>query len=638
MCGIAGIYQWDGGTPEREVIQRMTARLAHRGPDGEGIHLEQGVALGHRRLSIIDLSERAAQPMSNARGDVWLTFNGEIYNYQELRRQLEHEGARFRTDSDSETILHLYEAYGDDLRGFLNELRGMFAFAIWDSSRQRLVVARDRLGIKPLVFYAGPNFVAFASEIDALTEHPDVPRKLDWTSLYDYLTLLTAPAPHTIFQDVEHLKPGALFVAERGKLRAFSYWRLEDNMTPEIKDAQAADEELEATLSEAARLHLVADVEVGAFLSGGVDSGLVTALATEQGAAGLQIFSATFPDEEVDEGPWAKEAARRLGTTHTEFAAVEGFLDGIENIARYFDQPMAITSAVSLYHLSKMARERVKVVLTGDGGDELFGGYERHRAYPAPARAASWMPEGMRPVVGRVGVSVLPAWARRRFETVKKAHGLAAQLARDETSLYVPRLYYWKPEEALNLLPPEFRREVDTERYRQRVRRLFSRCPSRDRVTRMLFVDLHTTLVDEMLAKVDRMTMAHGLEARVPLLDHKVVELAMRIAGPLKRQGGVGKLPLRRLVAPRLGQATAQRGKYGFNSPLEDWLRDDGPTRAKFNQLWPQTIDSGAFDRKTLARARENFYREGSVSAMNLFTLLVYGLWASPRQVKIEPE
>ena len=244
MCGIAGIYQWDGGTPEREVIQRMTARLAHRGPDGEGLHVEKGVALGHRRLSIIDLSERAAQPMANARGDVWLTFNGEIYNYRELRRQLENEGARFRTDSDSETILHLYEAYGDDVRGFLNELRGMFAFAIWDEHRQRLILARDRLGIKPLLFYAGKDFIAFASEMDALLECPQVPRKMDWTSVFDYLTLLTVPSPHTIFQGVEHLKPGAALVAERGKIRAFSYWKLEENMKPAITDARAADEEL----------------------------------------------------------------------------------------------------------------------------------------------------------------------------------------------------------------------------------------------------------------------------------------------------------------------------------------------------------------------------------------------------------
>jgi asparagine synthase (glutamine-hydrolysing) len=636
MCGIAGIYRWDGATPERDVIQRMTARLAHRGPDGEGLHISaNGAALGHRRLSIIDLSERAAQPMSNARGDVWLAFNGEIYNYRELRRQLEHEGARFRTDSDSETILQLYEAYGDDARGFLNELRGMFAFAIWDERRQRLILARDRLGIKPLIFYAGKDFIAFASEMDALLECPDVPRKLDWTSVFDYLTLLTVPSPHTIFQDVEHLKPGAVIVAERSKTRAFSYWKLEENMTPVITDARAADEELEAELAEAVRLHLVADVEVGAFLSGGVDSGLVTAMATEQGAEGLQTFSATFPDEEVDEGPWAAEAARRLGANHTEFAVKDGFLNGIENIARYFDQPMAITSAVSLYHLSRMARERVKVVLTGDGGDEIFGGYDRHRAYPAPARAASWMPEGMRPVVGRVGVSVLPAWARRRSSALQKAHGLAGQLARDETSLYVPRLYYWQPEAALSLLSPEFRREVDTERYKTRVRRLFARCPASDRVTRMLFVDLHTSLVDEMLTKVDRMTMAHGLEARVPLLDHKVVELAMRIAGPLKRQGGQGKLPLRRLVAPRLGQATAQRGKYGFNSPLEDWLRDDLATRLKFAELWPQAKQSGAFIPKDLDAARERFHKGAGVSAMNLFTLFTFGLWAERNNVKV---
>jgi asparagine synthase (glutamine-hydrolysing) len=510
----------------------------------------------------------------------------------------------------------------------------MFAFALWDARRQRLVLARDRLGIKPLLFYIGPDFIAFASEMDALLEHPGVPRTLDWTSLYDYLTLLTVPAPHTIFQGLEYLRPGAVLVAERGQVRAYSYWRLEENMSPVISDARAANEELEATLAEATRLHLIADVEVGAFLSGGVDSGLVTALATEQGAAGLQTISATFPEEAVDEGPWAKDAARRLGTKHTEFAVKEGFLDDIEEIVAYFDQPMAITSAVSLYHLSRLARQRVKVVLTGDGGDELFGGYSRHRHYPAPVKSASWMPEGARPIVGRVGVAVLPAWARRHSSMLQKAHGMAAQLARDETSLYVPRLYYWKPEEALKLLPRDIWREVDTERYKRQVRRLFARCPSSDRLTRMLFVDLHTSLVDEMLTKVDRMTMAHGLEARVPLLDHKVVELGMRINGPLKRQGEMGKLPLRHLVASRLGRETAERGKYGFNSPLDDWLREDGATRAKLTELWPQVAATNAFAAGQPEAARMQFYKNNETSGMNLFTLLAFGLWAGLRGVR----
>ncbi len=633
MCGIAGIYQWEGGTPEREVIQRMTARLAHRGPDGEGLHVGTGVALGHRRLAIIDLSERGAQPMANFRGDVWLTFNGEIYNYRELRRRLENEGARFRTDSDSETILHLYEAYGDVINGFLNELRGMFAFAIWDERRQRLLVARDRLGIKPLFYHIGADFLAFASELSALTEHPEVPRRMDWTSLFDYLTLLTIPTPHTIFQDVHVLQPGHVLVAEHGKTRSFPYWRLEDAMTQPLTNAQEADEELESVLAEATRLHLIADVEVGAFLSGGIDSGLVVALATEQGAAGIQTFAATFPGEEVNEGPWAREAAQRLGTQHTEFAVSAGFLESIEDIAQYFDQPMAITSAVSLYHLSRMARQRVKVVLTGDGGDELFAGYQRHRPYPAPLKAAGWMPEGARPVVGRLGVRALPEWARRHSSALKKAHGVAAQLARDETSLYIPRLYYWAPEAALNLLPRDVWPQVNTERYGARVRSILARCPSPDKLTRMLFVDLHTSLVDEMLTKVDRMTMAHGLEARVPLLDHKVVELGMRISGALKRQGEKGKLPLRRLVASRLGRETAERGKYGFNSPLEAWLRDDHQTRTQFNDLWPQAAATQAFEAKALDAARAGFDKNQGVSAMNLFTLLTFGLWAGPRGV-----
>jgi asparagine synthase (glutamine-hydrolysing) len=630
MCGIAGVYNWDSPAPMREVVGEMTERLARRGPDGAGIHSEPGVGLGHRRLSIIDLSERGAQPMSNEDGSVWLTFNGEIYNYRELRRGLEARGHHFRSDADSEVLIHLYEDKGDDLRDYLGAVRGMFAFAIWDARRRRLLLARDRLGIKPLLYYAGDGALAFASDLDALTACPWVPRRLDWTSLYEYLILLTVPGPSTIFRDVKYLRPGHALVAERGTIREAPYWELSPEVDDPITKPGEADEAVAAALGDAVGAHMVADVEVGAFLSGGVDSGVVTALATETSGCPLRTFSATFPGEAVDEGPWAREAAGKLGTSHTEFASTGGFLEGIESVVEAMDQPLALTSAVSLFHLSRMAREHVKVVLTGDGGDELFAGYNRHRQYPAPARAVSWVPHRARPTAGRVGRAVLPAWARRRSRTLGKAYTVSTLLARDESELYVPRTYYLQPDEALGLLPPDAAPAVEVDRHLDRAKALFSRCRYADPVSRMLFVDLQTSLADEMLSKVDRMTMAHGLEARVPLLDHRVVELGMRVSGAVKRNGELGKLPLRRLASSRLGDEVGTRSKHGFNSPLDVWLSGDGHTRAKVEALWPSVEKSGAFGADAARRVAS---RNGGATAMNLFSLLVYGLWAEQRGV-----
>lgn len=612
----------------------MTARLAHRGPDGQGLHSEPALAFGHRRLSIIDLSERGRQPMSNEDGTVWLTFNGEIYNYRELRRQIASRGHRFSSDSDSEVLIHLYEDSAEDLTNFLESVRGMFAFAIWDRSRERLLLARDRLGIKPLLYYLGDTFVAFASDLNALTTCPDVPQRLDWTSLYEYLVLLTVPGPNTIYRDIQYLTPGSMLFIERSNVRKHSYWNLASIPSQPIDNAREVDEALEAALSDAVDLHLVADVEVGAFLSGGVDSGLVTALATERNREPLRTFSVTFPGEPVDEGPWARDASNRLGTIHTEFASTGGFLGDIDRVVEAMDQPMALTSAVSLFQLSRQAREYVKVVLTGDGGDELFGGYSRHRPYPAPSRFAGWIPQGVRPAVGVLGCAALPEWARHRSQALGKFYTLSKSLARDEADLYTPRLYYLQPADALALLPEDMISAVDTDRYLNHVRSLFTSCRMADPLSRMLFVDLQTSLVDEMLSKVDRMTMAWGLEARVPLLDHHVVELSINIAGSLKRDEAKGKLPLRRIVARRLGHESGERAKSGFNSPLEGWLRNDTTTRVAFDSLWQAVEDAGAFDVLALRTFKGRFGSDGGPSAINLFTLLTFGLWAKQRGVR----
>lgn len=590
MCGIAGVYDWSRPSSQRDVVAAMTARLEHRGPDDQGLFSQPGLALGHRRLSIIDLSERGRQPMSNEDGTVRLTCNGEIYNYRTLRRQLEARGHNFRSDTDSEVLIHLYEESPDDLDGFLEPVRGMFAFALWDSGRQRLLIARDRLGIKPLFYYCADEWIAFASDLDALTACPEVPRRVDWTSIYEYLSLLTVPGPHTIFEGIRCLMPGCMVLVERGTLREVRYWSL--NPTPDelIVDAAEADEAIHAALVEAVDLHLVADVEVGTFLSGGVDSGLVTALAAKQHPQS-RTYAATFPGEEVNEGPWAREASERLGTVHAESVVTTDFLDGIEDVVRAMDQPLGLTSAVSLFRLSRLARQRIKVVLSGDGGDELFAGYARYQASPSSAQSI------------------------------------------DMAQFNIRKRCYLPPSKALSLLSPDLIPEVDTNRFLDRVRNLLARCQAMDELSRRLYVDLQTGLVDEMLAKLDRMTMAWGLEGRVPLLDHKLVELGMRVAGSIKRNGTQGKLPLRRLVTPYLGRAVGERTKHGFNSPLDGWLRSDLKTREKLEALWPSVERTGAFHVPALRMLRSEVGAPDGPTGHNIFSLLVYGVWAEQRGV-----
>jgi asparagine synthase (glutamine-hydrolysing) len=633
MCGIAGIYEWQGVSSVERDVSLMTRALARRGPDGSGVRAEPGVALGHRRLSIIDLSERGRQPMTNEDGTIWLTFNGEIYNHAALRRTLEARGHIFSSATDSEVLLHLYEDGASDPARWLREVRGMFAFAIWDAPRKQLLLARDRIGIKPLFFYRDAGAIVFASELDALVASSRVPRRIDWTSLFEYLQLLTIPEPNTVYEGVHALDPGCALIVEPSDTRWVRYWSLDDTPDAVIDTAEEADAALEATLGDTIALHLQADVDVGAFLSGGIDSSLVSAIAAQRHDRPLRTFAATFPGEAVDEGLWARRAADVLGTNHTEYAVTEGFLEGVEDMAAATDQPLALTSALSLFHLSRRARQDVKVVLTGDGGDELFGGYSRHHAYPALPFGLNTLPFAARRQIGRVAGELAPLAPLRMAGISAKTAALATALVRDETDLYLPRVFVRPAAAAASLMPADARGKVIAERYSERVRRTFARCRATDPLTRRLYVDVHTSLVDEMLTKVDRMTMSAGLEARVPLLDHHVVELAMRIQAPVLREGALTKGPLRRLVERRLGRDIAYRPKSGFNSPLASWLQNEPSTLRKLDELWPEVEGSGFFD-VTAARAlrRELRMNPARVSS-SIFALVVFSVWARQRKL-----
>lgn len=631
MCGIGGAWFRDSRAPGEDVLAAVSERLARRGPDGAGLHYAPGVALVHRRLAIIDLSERGAQPMAVDGGRLWLVFNGEIYNYRDLRRRLEDRFA-FTSDSDSEVILRLYDAHADDPVAMLRQLRGMFAFALWDAGRRRLLLARDRFGIKPLFVHEGSAGVFFASTLDAITAFPDVPRRLDWTSVFDQVSLLCPPGPHTYYVAIRQLEPGTALLVGSGGRREIRYWSLpvrEDRwLEPEV-----ADRELGERLAETARVHLVADVEVGAFLSGGLDSGLVTAYASSHSERPLRTFSASFPDHAVDEGPWARDAAERIGTRHTEVALRGNLLDDFEDVVAAMDQPLGLESALPLYRIARAASRELKVVLTGDGGDEVFAGYNRHRVpFGRLSPKVGWVPRPVRPWATRLGHAAVRVVGPALGARAAHARYLLDTLVRDAPAEYLDRIRVLPHENVLSLLTSEARGEVDLRRHERRVRAIWNDFARAPLLHRMLAVDLSTTLVDEMMAKSDRMTMAWGLEGRVPLLDHELVEVAFSIAPSELCSETQGKLPLRRAATQHLGEESARRRKYGFSTTFGQDLTTPS-TRTRVDELVQRALQPGLFDAVSVRGLRTQAENGNPYCAGALMAVLIAGLWADQRGI-----
>lgn len=633
MCGVAGVYRRDRAPVAYQSLERLAERLARRGPDGEGIHAEPGVGLVHRRLAVIDLSEQGRQPMSDESGELWLTFNGELYNYRDLRAVLRDRGHRFRSDTDAEVLLHLYEDFPDELDRMLFSVRGMFAFGIWDRRRRRLVLGRDRLGIKPLFIHETPGGLSFASDLDTLLSLPETPRRLSPAVAADYLSLLSVPGPASLLEGVEQLPPGTVLIADEAGTRRQTYWAL-DPQPPELADETTAAEELESTLSEAVRLHLVADVEVGAFLSGGIDSSLVTAFAARIATGSLRTFSASFPGAAGDEGAWARETAARLGCEHVEIAWTGRLLDDLDEAVAAMDQPLGTPSALPLFRLAREARRALKVVLTGDGGDELFAGYSRHRPLPRLPAKVAWVPEAVRPFATGAGTAFLRGLRGLVGARADRGLWLLSALGRGEAGDYAGRVRVVPFAEARTLLAPDLSADLTVSPFEERLRGVFKRHQARAPLARMLLADIETTLVDEMLAKCDRMTMAWGLEARVPLLDHRVVELALRMAPSLLRDDLQGKRPLRRLALGRLGPSLAHRPKQGFDVPLARGLRCDPATRAAFDSAAQAALASGVLDRSGFESWRSRAQADdGAVPP--LFAATVLGLWARQRRLAL---
>lgn len=568
MCGIAGIIRFDDVPVSAKVIQHMTDTLSRRGPDDQGTYCESGIGLGFRRLAVIDLSTAGHQPMFNEDKTVALVYNGEIYNFRELRSELQKLGYKFHSQTDSEVLLRAYEAYGMDC---LKRIDGMFAFAIWDRRQKRLFLARDRFGIKPLHYMIRGCLFAFASEIKALKHVPLFSSEMDPLAIWDYFSYMQIPAPRTIYRCIRKMLPGhAMSVDISGQMKTWCYWKLTLEEDSGVSEEMWC-EELRHNLETAVSRHLVADVPVGVFLSGGLDSSLIAAYGSRAHSAPLKTFSVRFQDNPAfDEGRYQRLVANTFGTDHYEFCATVNALHALEDVLLACDEPFAITSAIPLYYICKAARQLVTVVLTGDGGDELFAGYESRYRWFDRLEKLDWVPS----FIWRIQKYVLMHCLSedQRLSTLGRRMLRLSDLGLlDADRRYLSFMSYLTDQQKKSLLHPDLVHEIEREQDGIPTHWLHG-APSKG-VLRQSYLELTSFLPDEMLTKTDRCASFHSLEGRVPFLDKTLVESAFRIPSRLKFDGNKGKLILRKASEPVLPAEIVSRAKAGFDVPIGSWLQ-----------------------------------------------------------------
>ena len=567
MCGIHGLVHFDGKPVEPALLSAMGELTRHRGPDDEGRHIDGACGIGMRRLSIIDLAG-GHQPLSNADDSIWLVCNGEIYNYRELRTELQAKGYRFKTGSDSEVLLALYEVEGDD---FVQRLNGMFAFALWDARRRRLLIGRDRLGIKPIYVLQDGQRLAFSTEAKALLGLPGVRTELDRSALADYLHLGYVAAPHCLFKGLRKLPPATLLAVENGQVREWRYWRISDRIDHEASEAQWI-ERARAQMEASVAMQMVSDVPIGAFLSGGVDSSAVVGYMARHSAQPIRTYAIGFDGGQAEalynELPYARQVAQRFGTQHREIVVKPDVVGLLPRLLWHMDEPIADTAFITTYLVSEFARQDVKVILSGVGGDELFGGYRRYLGGHYAAR-----------------FQALPHWARRAasmaahrlpadrhsklLNAMRLAKGFVASAEMGADERYRSYLQVVGREAVAGLLLDAAPSGDDL------LAQAFRGAGTTDELNRLLAVDAETQLPDDLLMLTDKMSMAVSLECRVPLLDHQLVELAASMPAAIKLRGGQLKHIMKAALAPMLPDDILHRKKRGFGTPMGAWLKKE---------------------------------------------------------------
>lgn len=644
MCGICGEIDFNHKSIRPEPIKRMCDILGHRGPDDEGMVYIRGnqcfekgdsfelpasqngfeVALGHRRLSIIDLSKAAHQPMCNEDGSVWIVFNGEIYNFQDLRRGLEKSGHRFKSHSDTEVIIHAYEEWDVEC---LNRFRGMFAFAIWDANLKQLFLARDRLGKKPLVYFEKNGRFIFASEIKAVLQAPNIERKVNPHALHEYLTYQYIPSPDTIFEGIKKLPPAHYLLYDpSGNIRIERYWKLHfPRVQNTYNDLPELCDQIRTELEESVKLRLISDVPVGAFLSGGIDSSLIVGIMAKLSGKPVKTFSIGFDEKEFDELCYAKLVSDQFATEHYEFVVTPNAIEILPRLVWYYNEPFADSSAIATYYVANLTKNYVKVVLTGDAGDENFAGYQRYLW-------SKWVAQFIR-IPEKLRRGLLPALLRGissfhwKEKSLRRLVDFMESLSVDPGKNYAEQIKIFNAKEKEDIYTKDFGENLKNTNPLDFLLKKFEEAETDDLLDKLLYVDIHSYLPEDLLVKMDIATMANSLEARVPFLDHEFMERVAGIPSSLKLRGSVTKFILKKAFSNFLPREILERKKMGFGVPISRWFRKELKKYVYEILLDRKALDRGYFRKEGIQRLLDEHVALRYDHSARIWALLILEIW-----------
>ncbi len=621
MCGIVGIANANSRGASREILERMNEAIAHRGPDEDGFYVNENIGLAMRRLSIIDLAG-GQQPIYNADKTALIVFNGEIYNFQELRADLEKRGNEFYTNSDTEVILHLYDKYGADC---VQHLRGMFAFAIWDKRDKSLFIARDRVGKKPLLYSHQPNGnLIFGSEFRALLEHSDISREVDYEAIDNYLSYLCVPAPLTAFKQIRKLEPGHWLRWKDGEIKTERYWSPDFSKKIKISQPEAEEETLRI-LREAVKLRLISEVPLGAFLSGGVDSSAVVALMAEESSSPVKTFSIGFEEQDFSELKYAKQVAAHIGAEYHEFIVKPDALEVLPILVEHYGEPYADSSAIPTYYVSKETRKFVTVALNGDGGDESFAGYERHAAMRL-AENYHRLPAFVRKSLIETAVNLVPT-SELKKSRVRDAKRFLQAASLPKTERYFRWMSTFNREAKKKLYTREFTEKVSNQNPSRFLDEWFATANGSGILDATLLTDQMTYLPNDLLVKVDIASMANSLEARSPFLDHKVIEFAASLPENIKMKRFETKSLLKKVAAKLVPPEVIYRRKMGFGVPIGNWFRGEMKDFVREILLSEKSLKRGIAKPEMIMRYVNEHTGGERDHAFQIWTLLMLELW-----------
>tara|TARA_B100000780_G_scaffold278588_2_gene252665 strand:- start:9989 stop:11869 length:1881 start_codon:yes stop_codon:yes gene_type:complete len=620
MCGIAGFSNFHLQEGSEAELEAMGQAIYHRGPDAGGIYLDEQIGLCHRRLSILDLSEAGNQPMYSADGSLVIVFNGEIYNFLEIRAELEQQGVTFKSHTDTEVILALYAREGVKC---LEKLNGMFAFALWDKNTQELFIARDRLGKKPLYYYTEGDRFAFGSEIKAILALKDIPREIRLDAVYDFFAYQYVPDPKSIFQHINKLPPAHYMLLNKNGFSIHEYWDVSfKNISTQSEEEHKA--QLKALLEKVTRQRMISDVPLGAFLSGGVDSSGVVAMMAEASETPVKTCTIGFDDEKFNEADFAKEIAEKYNTEHHEFTVHQNVAEQLEHIAGFFDEPFADPSLVPTYFVSELARKAVTVALAGDGGDEMFAGYQKYTTDDIENKLRNKFPKSIRkhlfPGLAKIS-GAIPGTIG------KKAKSLLTSLSQEPGMGFYITNSMMTDEAWEQLAKPQIKDQLNGYHPSQYTLDMYNKADGPDHLSKILYTDIKTYMTGDILVKVDRMSMAHSLEVRAPILDYQVTEFAATLPSSQKYRDGEKKYLLKEVFKPFIPESLLYRKKMGFSTPLDEWFRSE---LKEFSEKRIQNKKSGLhsiFNGNAIERVWNEHQSKQRNHGIILWSMLMYQLW-----------